>query len=229
MSILTGTSGFSYKPWIGPFYPAGTQPQDMLEFYASRLKAVEINNTFYRMPKRSVLAGWKAQVPDHFRFSLKASRRITHFKRLKGVGEELHYLYQSLAELEHTLGAVLYQLPPNMKRDTGRLEEFLDRLPEGRAAMEFRHASWQDDSVYRLLKARNVALCITDDDEDGSSPFVSTADWGYLRLRRSAYDDAALDQWRERVADQDWSETLAFFKHEDEGAGPRLAARFAQS
>jgi len=223
MRVLAGTSGFSYKEWKGSFYPEDLPAEDMLRFYASRLPAVEINNTFYRMPKAELLAGWAEQVPDGFRFVLKASQRITHFKRLKEVSEEVGYFLRIAATLGDRLGPILFQLPPNLKKDLPRLEDFLELLPAAtRAAIEFRHASWFEDDVYEALRARGAALCIAEDEELATPP-IATAGWGYLRLRRPDYGEAEVAAWADRVRLQPWDEAYVFFKHEDAGTGPRLA------
>jgi uncharacterized protein YecE (DUF72 family) len=228
MRVLAGTSGFSYKEWKGSFYPEDLPAEEMLAYYAAKLPAVEINNTFYRMPKPALLEGWAAQVPADFRFILKASQRITHRKRLKEAGDEVAYFFQTAATLGDRLGPTLVQLPPNLKKDLPRLEAFLGVLPEGaRAAFEFRHASWFEDDVYAALRAKGAALCIAED-EELATPLVATAPWGYLRLRRQDYDDAAVAAWAEKVRGQAWSEAFVFFKHEDAGSGPRLAADFLQ-
>jgi uncharacterized protein YecE (DUF72 family) len=226
MRVLAGTSGFSYKEWKGSFYPEDLPADEMLAYYAARLPAVEINNTFYRMPKPALLEGWAAQVPPEFRFILKASQRITHRKRLKEAGEEVAYFFQTAATLGERLGPTLIQLPPNLKKDLPRLEAFLAVLPEGaRAAFEFRHVSWFEKDVFSALRARGAALCIAED-EELATPLVATTAWGYLRLRRQDYDDAAVAAWAEKVRAQAWTETYAFFKHEDAGSGPKLAAEF---
>jgi len=229
MDVLAGTSGFAFKEWKGPFYPEKLPQKDMLSYYADRFRTVEVNNTFYRLPKRSVLEGWAAQVPDAFRFVVKASRRITHFTRLKEESfEPLAYLMENTAVLGEKLGAVLFQLPPNLKKDLPRLEAFLGQLPpDRRFTFEFRHDSWLDDEVYDLLRAHDVALCSADVSEEGA-PVVPTADWGYLRLRRVAYDDVALGDWAAQIAAQPWKAVYVFFKHEEEGTGPKLAKRFLE-
>jgi len=233
MEIYAGTSGYSYKEWKGPFYPEDLPAAGMLRFYAERLGAVEINNTFYRMPKRSVLESWAAQVPGSFRFAIKASRRITHFKRLKDAGEELGFLLGNLDALGERLGVVLFQLPPNLKKDRPRLEAFLELLPKATpAAFEFRHPSWtEDDETAQLLAGRGLALCRADSDETPLPGDLDAGRFGYLRLRRAGYADAELadfaDRLRARIRAQDWERAFVFFKHEDEGAGPKLAQRFA--
>src|SRR5687767_12895602 len=227
MKLYVGTSGYSYKEWKGIFYPEKLPAKEMLSYYASQLPAVEINNTFYRLPQKSMLEGWKEQVPASFRFSIKASQRITHFKRLKDVEEETKYLLETASCLEERLGVVLFQLPPNMKKDLPRLETFLKCLPaETRAAFEFRHPTWLEDDVLDLLRQTGHALCISDTDDMPVTHIDRTADWGYLRLRRVVYDETALIEWLERIRDQKWPEAFVFFKHEDEGTGPRLAGEF---
>ena len=229
MRIRAGTSGFSFAEWKGSFYPADLPAKDMLSFFGTRLSTVEINNTFYRLPKRDVLEGWASQVPAGFRFAIKASRRITHFTRLKEESySPLEYLLGNLEALGERLGTVLFQLPPNLKKDLPRLAAFLQRLPPGRRfAFEFRHESWLGDDVYDLLRARDAALCCADVAEEGA-PLVPTASWGYLRLRRVAYEDDSLREWVDRIAAQPWTEADIYFKHEDEATGPRLAARFLE-
>ena len=228
MRLGVGTSGYSYKEWKGSFYPEKLPASEMLRYYAERLDTVEINNTFYRMPSKKMLHGWAEQVPDAFSFVLKASRRITHQKRLKDADDELGYLLGSAAVMGDKLGPILFQLPPWLKKDTERLGAFLKLLPEGtRAAFEFRSSSWLDDDTYELLRAANVSLVTADSSKDDDEPtVVATADYGYLRLRREEYDEAALRVWAGRVGAQSWSDAWVFFKHEDEGAGPRLAASF---
>jgi uncharacterized protein YecE (DUF72 family) len=228
MRVLAGTSGFSYKEWKGSFYPEDLPAEEMLAYYAGRLPAVEINNTFYRMPKPALLESWAAQVPAEFRFVLKASQRITHRKRLKEAGDEVAYFFQTASTLGDRLGPTLVQLPPNLKKDLPRLEAFLSVLPEGsRVAFEFRHASWFEEDVFAALRARAAALCIAED-EELATPLVATAGWGYLRLRRQDYDDTAVAAWAEKVRGQAWDEAYVFFKHEDAGSGPKLAAEFLE-
>ncbi len=229
MKLLVGTSGYSYKEWKGAFYPRKIQPGEMLSFYAQRLSTVEINNTFYRMPKREVVANWGRQVPSAFRFSIKASRRITHFKPLEDAAEPLGYLFDTIEVLGKRLGCVLFQLPPHLRSNHGLLGEFLTRLPaRTRCAFEFRHPSWFDEDTFALLREANAALVSSDTDAAPLSAISSTADWGYLRLRRAAYDDGALRQWWDRIAAQPWSRAFVYFKHEDEAAGPAMAARFTE-
>jgi uncharacterized protein YecE (DUF72 family) len=230
VELHVGTSGYSYKEWKGSFYPEDLSPKDMLSYYGERLNAVEINNTFYRLPKASVLESWASQVPETFRFSIKASRRITHFTRLKEESREpTEYLLSTTSELGDRLGVVLFQMPPNLKKDAPRLANFLEILPEGtRAAFEFRHETWKDEEVYEALRERDMAFVGADTEDSEDEAPVSTASWGYLRLRRPDYEDADLARWAERIASLEWQRAFVFFKHEDEGAGPRLAARFSE-
>ncbi|MFQ6023554.1 MAG: DUF72 domain-containing protein [Acidiferrobacterales bacterium] len=229
MRVFAGTSGYSYKEWKGPFYPERLPVAKMLQFYAEQLPAVEINNTFYRLPKANVLESWREQVSDDFRFALKASRRITHDKRLKDTEEHTEYLLRTVQILGRRLGVILFQLPPYLRKDLPRLERFLDLLPERTpAAFEFRHQSWLDHDVFDRLRARDFALCIADTDEDSEIPLVATARWGYLRLRRAEYSESALADWVKRLRSQNWDTAYVFFKHEDEGAGPKLATRFLE-
>lgn len=232
MELRVGTSGFSYKEWKGSFYPEDLPDRAMLGYYAERLPAVEINNTFYRLPRASLLESWAAQVPVTFRFVLKASRRITHFKRLKDSGDETGYLLGTAQALGERLGALLFQLPPNLPRDLDRLQRFLEILPAGaRYAFEFRHPSWREEGVLAALGARDCAWVAVDaEEEEAAAPeaIPATASWGYLRLRRMEYPRADLAAWAARVASQDWSQVFVFFKHEDAGAGPRLALEFSE-
>lgn len=200
----------------------------MLPFYVERFTTVEINATFYRMPNAKTVAGWASAAPAGFTYVLKAPQRITHFARLRGVDEPLRYFCDAARTLGDKLGPLLFQLPPNFKKATDRLGELLAILPrEFRAAFEFRHESWFDEDVYALLRARNASLCIADT-EEGTTPAVATADFGYLRLRAVEYGADDLKQW---IATMDmvgagWRDAYVFFKHEDSGTGPALARRF---
>jgi uncharacterized protein YecE (DUF72 family) len=223
MRWFTGTSGYSYDEWKGTFYPTTLKKDGMLSYYAGQLPAVEVNNTFYRMPRASVVEKWREETPPEFRFVLKASRRITHFARLEGTEETLGYFFEVADVLGGKLGPVLFQMPPTMKKNVTVLDSFLSSLPKDRrAALEFRHASWFEDEVYEVLSRHGAALVGGDLDDPGRSPpFVRTASFGYLRLRREDYTEADLDAWYSRIADQDFSEVFAFFKHEVKG--PELA------
>lgn len=226
MRVLAGTSGYAYKEWKGSFYPEDQKNDGMLAFYANHFHTVEINNTFYRLPSKRVLQQWADQVPEDFSFVLKASQRITHHKRLKNADEPLGYLLENAQVLGAGLGPILFQLPPNMKKDLERLQDFLGLLPEGtKAAFEFRNLSWFEEDVYSALRSHGVALCVADTD-DGTPQMEATAPFGYLRMRREQYDDAELRSWLDWVHKQDWDRAFVFFKHEDEGAGPVLANRF---
>jgi uncharacterized protein YecE (DUF72 family) len=218
MRVLVGTSGWSYKEWKGSFYPPKLAPDEMLAFYSSRFTTVEVNNSFYRIPSEKVLASWAEQVAPHFRFVLKASRRVTHNSRLADTDGSLAYFLRAVNPLGERLGPTLFQLPPTFKKDTGRLRDFLTRLPQRwPAAIEFRHPSWFDDEVYDLLRLHNAALVAVDEDEaEGpGSPLVPTASWGYFRLRRSAYDARALEEWVGRIQQSQWTHAYVFLKHED--------------
>jgi len=215
--LLAGASGYSYKEWKGDFYPADLKPDAMLAYYAERLPTVEINNTFYRMPKTEVLAAWAQATPPAFRFAIKASRRITHFARLKGEesADSVAYLYRQLAALGDKRGPVLYQLPPFLKKDLPRLAEFLKLLPEGHgAAFEFRNDTWFDDDVYSALREAGASLCFSEREDNAPPPLVETAPWGYVRLRLESYSDDDLRRWAERLAATGWKEVFAYFMHE---------------
>jgi uncharacterized protein YecE (DUF72 family) len=226
VKIYAGTSGYSYKEWKGNFYPEKLPAREMLAHYAQQLPTVEINNTFYRVPKKSVFENWAAQVGDDFRFIVKATQRITHFKRLRNAAEEVQFFMGQAQTLGDRLGAVLFQMPPSFKKDASVLAEFLDTLPDdARAAFEFRHNSWFEDDVFELLRGRNCALCIADAEDGADVPFESTADWGYLRLRRPGYETPELESWLDRIRGQAWDRAYVFFKHEEAGAGPAMARR----
>lgn len=224
MQLLVGPSGFSYKEWVGEFYPEKLPAKAMLAHYATRLPIVEINNTFYRMPKASAVQGWRSQVPDSFRFAIKVPQRISHFKRLRDCGEELEVLLTALADLGATLGSLLVQLPPHARCDAAALEAFLHELPAtSRVAFEFRHGSWLVPAVFDLLKAHNAAL-VQSESEEQFQPLPWTADWAYLRLRRVVYTAADLERWLARIVAAGVGEAQVFFKHEDGATGPKLAA-----
>jgi uncharacterized protein YecE (DUF72 family) len=219
MNFHIGTSGWSYKEWKGSFYPPQIPADEMLPYYAARFSTVEVNNSFYRIPSDRVLASWAGQVPSQFRFVMKASRRITHNGRLRDEDGSLEYFLQAVNPLGERLGPTLFQLPPTLKKDAGRLQGFLSRLPRRwPAAMEF------DDEVYQLLRERDVALVAVDQDEGEGGPLVPTAGWGYLRLRRIAYDTPQLSAWAARIAAQPWREAYVFLKHEEGSpSGPAAA------
>jgi uncharacterized protein YecE (DUF72 family) len=217
MRLLAGASGYSFKEWKGTFYPADMQPGGMLAWYAARLPTVEINNTFYRMPKADVLRSWAAATPPGFRFAIKASRRITHLARLKAesAGDSLDYLYGALAALGEKRGPVLFQLPPFLKRDPPRLRDFLARLPDARtAAFEFRDPSWFTDDIYDELKRAGAALCLSEREDALPPPLVDTAGWGYVRLRLEQYEEADLRAWADRLGGTGWGDVFVYFMHE---------------
>ncbi|HYV20603.1 MAG TPA: DUF72 domain-containing protein [Verrucomicrobiae bacterium] len=226
MRMLAGTSGYSYKEWVGPFYPEKTPAPEMLRFYARHFSTVEINNTFYRMPAAALLERWAQEVPDGFAFAVKAPRRITHIRRLKDAGEIVEEFLRRAASLGDKLGIVLYQCPPTLRKDLPRLRDFLATLPAGaRAAFEFRHDSWHDDEVYDSLRERGASWCVAEED-DGATPFVCTAPDAYLRLRRTNYTEADLRVWAERLAAQPLERAWVYFKHEDEALAPKFASLF---
>jgi uncharacterized protein YecE (DUF72 family) len=215
--LMAGASGYSFKEWKGSFYPPDMKPADMLPFYSARLPTVEINNTFYQMPTLSVLENWAATTPPGFRFSIKASRRITHMSRLKAetAGDSVAYLYKNLGVLGAKRGPVLFQLPPFMKKDLQRLAGFLELLPEGHgAAFEFRNETWFCEDVYDALKRAGAALCLSEREDDGAPPLVETAPWGYVRLRLESYTDGQLQEWARRLAGTGWREIYVYFMHE---------------
>jgi uncharacterized protein YecE (DUF72 family) len=231
VKLLAGTSGYAFKEWKGVFYPSDLKDEGMLAYYATRFPTVEINNTFYRLPKQNVLLDWAARVPDSFSFAIKASQRITHYARLKPESASaLEFLLTNTALLGARLGAILFQLPPNLKKDIERLRAFLALLPaDRRFTIEFRNESWFDDEVYEALRARDVALCVIEQ-PDFASPVVSTASWGYARLHRLDYDAAALAAWAQRIGSQPWSDARVYFKHDEgTGSGPPAVDAFVKA
>jgi uncharacterized protein YecE (DUF72 family) len=230
MNIYVGTSGFAYKEWKGKFYPEKIPPKEMLHSYAGRLNTVEINNTFYHMPNASVLTSWAEQVGNDFVFAIKAPQVITHMKRLRHVSSEAGYLFKSLSVLERKLGPVLFQFPASFHADLPALQDFL-ALVHGNTscAFEFRSSSWLDDArILGLLREKGCSLCIADADEKPAHEIISTASWGYLRLRRSDYTDADLSLWAEKILLQKWEKAFVFFKHEGDAKGPEMAMRFQE-
>jgi uncharacterized protein YecE (DUF72 family) len=215
--LLAGASGYSFKEWKGTFYPETMKPEGMLAFYSERLPTVEINNTFYQMPKVAVLENWAKATPEAFRFAIKASRRITHIARLKPetAADSVDYLYRNLAALGAKRGPVLFQLPPAMKKDLPRLSGFLRLLPEGHgAAFEFRNASWFADDVYEALRSAGAALCLSEREDNAPPPLVETAAWGYVRLRLETYSDDDLRRWAHRLSGTAWRDIYVYFMHE---------------
>lgn len=230
---MAGASGYSFKEWKGSFYPESIKPDGMLAWYAERLPTVEVNNTFYQMPRASVLENWARSTPDGFKFAIKASRRITHIARLKAdtAADSVGYLYRNLATLGAKRGPVLFQLPPQMKKDLPRLTDFLRLLPEGHgAAFEFRNASWFADDVYDALKSAGAALCVSEREDNAPPPLVQTAPWGYVRLRLESYSDDELRQWAVRLAATAWREIYVYFMHEPTApAYAQAVMKFASS
>jgi uncharacterized protein YecE (DUF72 family) len=215
--LLAGASGYSFKEWKGSFYPQDLKPEAMLAWYAERLPTVEINNTFYQMPKVAVLENWARSTPESFRFAIKASRRITHHARLKAdsAADSVQFLYRNLAALGAKRGPVLYQLPPFLKKDLPRLAEFIRLLPEGHgAAFEFRNDTWFADDVYDALRSAGAALCLSEREDNAPPPLVETAPWGYVRLRLETYSERDLEDWAKRLAATRWSEIYVYFMHE---------------
>jgi len=217
MRIFAGASGYSFKEWKGTFYPPELKADGMLAYYSARLPTVEINNTFYRMPRTEMLDNWARTVPASFRFAIKASRRITHFAQLKpdAAADSVAFLYRALASLGQKRGPVLFQLPPFLKKDLARLRDFLQLLPPGHAAaFEFRNDTWFDDEVYEALKAAGASLCLSEREDNAPPPLVETAPWGYVRLRLEQYSDADLQQWAHRLGKTRWKEIHVYFMHE---------------
>jgi len=215
-TIRIGTSGFSYKEWLGGFYPEKLAGPKMLAHYAGKLPTVEINYTFRAMPRREMLEKWAVQTPENFRFALKAPQRITHFAKLKGADDIVAHFADVASAMGAHLGPSLFQLPPSLKRDDALLRDFLALLKgKLRPAFEFRDKSWFDDGVLQILRDGGAALCIAES-ENISSPIEQTAPFVYLRLRNEEYDQAALTQWADRltaIAAQS-EEIYVFFKHE---------------
>jgi uncharacterized protein YecE (DUF72 family) len=230
MNYWIGTSGFQYPEWKGTFYPEDLAAAKMLAFYAERFNTTEVNYSFRRIPSPKTIQNWWDGTPERFKFSLKAPQKVTHFARLKNCGDTMRYFCQVIADLEAKLGPVLFQLPPNLKKDTALLAEFLNDVPAGlRAAFEFRHPSWFDEEVFGLLNGKNIALCIAES-ADLSAPVVATADYGYLRLRREDYTEADMTRWAEAIQAKNevWPDVFVYLKHEESGIGPKLAKQLME-
>jgi uncharacterized protein YecE (DUF72 family) len=229
MHINDGTSGYSYKEWKGHFYPEKLPDKKMLACYAEQLSTVEINSTFRRFPTASTVEAWAAQVPASFRFVLKARQTITHFRRLVNAEEQIDDFINLASRLGKRQGPLLFQLPPNFKKNVPRLDAFLKYVGRRAAVvLQLQHESWFDEDVYQCLRSHQAALCVAEADDQPATELVRTADWGYVRLREEKYTKAQLNKWIERLRKQDWSEVYVFFKHEDAGAGPKLATRFME-
>jgi uncharacterized protein YecE (DUF72 family) len=224
MRYFVGTSGYNYPEWRGSFYPDKFPTTKMLSYYAERFNSVEVNYTFYRIPTEKLLQGWGEGTPPGFTFTLKAPRRITHDAKLRHVADLTRGFCQTATVLGEKLGVLLFQLPPNFKRDDDVLAAFLDTLPEGiRAAFEFRHESWHDPVIFDALHGRNLALCIADS-EKMSTPVVATADYSYFRLRDEGYQAADIERWAAVVSGQAGiTDAYVYFKHEEQGKGPEFA------
>jgi uncharacterized protein YecE (DUF72 family) len=230
MSVFVGTSGYNYPEWRGTFYPEKFSTDKMLAYYAERFPTVEINYTFYRVPTEKVLAGWAAGTPEHFTFTLKAPRRITHDAKLERV-EELTLSFCRIARtLGPKLGVLLFQLPPTFKKNTEALRSFAELIPEDlRAAFEFRHASWFDADVFDVLRGRNLALCVADS-EKMSAPVEITADYAYFRLRDEGYQQEDIERWAGIIRSLERAKnSYVYFKHEEQGLGPEFAKRLMTS
>lgn len=215
-NLRIGTSGFSYREWLGAFYPARLPGKEMLAYYAARLPTVEINYTFRAMPKPAMFEGWAAAAPASFRFALKAPERITHRARLAGTGEAIDRFVSVARVLGERLGPVLFQLPPDFKIDLACLRDFLAQL-DGRlrAAFEFRNRSWFSDTAFQTLRDFGAALCVAESDKL-VTPVERTAHFVYVRLRKESYDEAELARWAERLAELAGAgnEVYVYLKHE---------------
>jgi uncharacterized protein YecE (DUF72 family) len=229
--VRIGCSGWSYDHWRGVIYPERGPTASWLELYAKRFDTVEVNATFYRLPTRATVERWASRTPDSFCFALKASRYLTHVRRLRGVGEGLTRLEERIAPLRSSskLGPMLWQLPSHFHRDDARLAAVLDRLPDGHHAFEFRHQSWFVDDVYELLRAHDAALVVADRAPTGPSPWIQTTDWAYLRFhagrgRDGVYTPGQLDEWSERIASVD-GDVWAYFNNDWEGFAVENAER----
>jgi uncharacterized protein YecE (DUF72 family) len=223
--IWVGTSGYNYPEWKGSFYPSNLPAAKMLPYYAERFPTVEINYTFYRMPNEKLTAGWAAQTPSPYKLTLKAPRRITHDSRLKNCGELANAFCSVAGSLGDKLGALLFQLPPNLKKDLPLLDAFLaDLPPKVSAAFEFRNVSWLDDEVFERLAKRNLALCVADS-ERLSTPVRVTADYAYFRLRDEGYTPDDIARWADTITRDtaQCRDVFVYFKHEEQGKGPEFA------
>jgi uncharacterized protein YecE (DUF72 family) len=227
-SLYVGTSGFSFDGWKhGVFYPEGLKNREMLSYYASRFPSVEINYTFRRFPTEKSLTTWREQTPEDFRFTLKANQRITHFKKLRDVDEDVRDDLNAAKVLGERLGTVLYQCPPTLHYDRALIEAFVGSLPPApRAAMEFRHPSWIE--ARQLLLEHGIAWCVAETDEQDPGPDdLSWEPFGYLRLRKTEYTEDEMVAWaaRMRSALDGGSDVYVYFKHEDDGASTVMAER----
>src|SRR5262245_35528530 len=214
MNLLIGTSGFQYKPWRGSLYARDCKERDMLAAYAGVLPTVELNNTFYRLPKVGTMAKWATEVPAHFRFAVKAPRWLAPVSKAS-VQAAFDQFGEHLEQLGDKLGRVLFQSPPNVGIDLDKLAEFLERVPRAwPIVVDLRHPSWQHPEVFARLRARDAALCLVDSDEP-ERDWVTTGAVGYVRLRRSKYSDAELRGALARLRAQPWDDAFVYFKHDD--------------
>lgn len=228
MNLFVGTSGYSYKEWKGNFYPEDLPDKKMLSYYSGHFNTVEINNTFYRMPSKEVIESWSRQVPENFKFVIKAPKTITHIKKLEP-DDSVKFFTSTISGLDARLGVVLFQMPPYFKKDIGRLRSFTSSLPaEIRGAFEFRNESWFDDEVFQCLNEKNHALCISDTDENPAEEIIYIADWIYFRFRRTNYDPKMMSSWGKKIFSKKLNDAYIFFKHEDEGKGPEFAKKFLE-
>ncbi|HEU4866806.1 MAG TPA: DUF72 domain-containing protein [Actinomycetota bacterium] len=224
--LFVGTSGFAFKEWKGPFYPEGTTDKKMLAYYSSKLGSVEINYSFRRLPSESTLQAWKEQSSDGFQFTLKASQRITHWKRLVDCEEDVAEFVRRARILNGRLGTILFQLPPNFKYEREKLESFAAVLPPvARYAMEFRHESWRADEPKEILAANSIAYCGADTDDLALTEVPITAPHVYLRLRKEEYGEEELESWASKVSTvlDAGHDVYCYFKHEGGGVGPAYA------
>ena len=234
LPVRIGCSGWNYKDWRGREYPPGVPPRRWLAHYARGFDTVEVNSTFYRLPRPGAVATWVADTPPGFVFAVKASRYLTHVKRLADMGRGVERLYEGIAPLVASgkLGPVLWQLPENFHRDDDRLGAALERLPPGRHCFEFRHAGWFAEPVYDLLRRHGVALVYGDDPRRPFQALELTADWTFIRFhrgrrgRRGNYSETELREWAARIRDlRDTVEVSAYFNNDWEGFAPRNARR----
>jgi uncharacterized protein YecE (DUF72 family) len=227
--VLVGTSGFAYKEWKGIFYPTDLPTKKYLAFYAEHFPTTEINNTFYRMPTLKLTESWYAEAPEGFLFTLKLSQRITHFKRLKNVDEEMEFFLASAVGLKEKLGPILVQLPPNFKKDLEALDGFLSKFASrARLAFEFRHDSWFDDELFGLLRRYSTAFGVVEKEEDGKggdSPREVTGSFVYMRLRKGAYTPEEMQDWAGWIRSQSVP-VFCYLKHDD--LAPVLARDFVR-
>jgi uncharacterized protein YecE (DUF72 family) len=235
--VLVGTSGWQYRHWRDVFYPAGVPQREWLEYYASRFATVENNGTFYRLPPRETFEQWRARIPAGFVMAVKASRYLTHVRRLRDPADPVRRMLEAFAGLGEKLGPVLVQLPPGMKADPGLLDETLKGFPpDVRVAVEPRDESWWTDSIRDVLAARGAALCWADRAGRPVTPLWRTADWGYLRFHEGTaepwprYTDQCLRYWADHVAGA-WpgaGPVYAYFNNDQCGAAVVDAAAFAR-